>query len=455
MLFYRVNNMDFMGVIDKINTVFSDNVLIFLLLGAGIYFTVKTRFVQGRYLCEGLKNILSGSASKGGKNTVSPFAALATALAAQLGTGNIAGAGICVITGGPGAVFWMWVSSFFGMATAYLEAYFSIKTREIKNGSVNGGTVYYIRAAFPGKRGQHLCAVFSLFAMTGLGLTGVGVQANSISLSLENAFGIPLFVTGALITLLSGIIIFSGTRAVARVSEKTVPLMAFLYVSACIIVLVINIERIPAAFSLIFRSAFSPAAVRGFIAGLTIRKTLTQGIKRGLFTNEAGMGSSPFAHALSDTDCAHFQGTLGIAGVFIDTFVMFTLTAVCIITVLFVPFSGNIVPSSGIEAACLAFSSFLGNKGASAFVSLSILFFAFASVLGWNLYGKSACSYLFGKKSERLFILSSLAFVFAGSCMNSSVIWGLTDVTNTLMVLINIPALIKLVHDRGRIGKIP
>ncbi|MBE6715678.1 MAG: sodium:alanine symporter family protein [Ruminococcaceae bacterium] len=442
--------MLFVDFINRINTVFSDNVLIFLLLGAGIYFTFKSRFVQIRCLGEGIKNTFSGLREDEKNEGVSPFAALATSLAAQLGTGNIVGAGAAVITGGPGAVFWMWVSAFFGMATAYYEAYFAIKSREIKDGEIRGGAAYYINEAFTGRKGRIIASLFSLFATVGLGFTGVAVQSNSIAVSLREALNIPVIVTGMVITIISGIIIFSGTKAVTKISEKTVPLMAFLYVGACVLVLILNIEKIPAAFSLIFRSAFSADALTGCILGLTLKTTLSQGVKRGLFTNEAGMGSSPAAHALSAAPSPHYQGTLGIAGVFTDTFVMLSLTALCVIIALFVPVSGDFSSLTGSDAATLSFAVLLGKRGAAVFIALSVLFFAFASVLGWNLYGKSSCTYLFGENSEKIYIISSLAFVFFGAVMTPSLAWGITDFMNTLMVITNIPALIMLVKRDSR-----
>ena len=422
---------------------FTDIILPVALLITGIFLTVRLKFVQVRYLFQGLRNMLSRE--NGTSSGVSPFASLMSSLAAQLGTGNIVGAGSAIITGGPGAVFWMWVSAFFGMATAYSEASLSISTRKRdKNGSITGGTACYIRSAFGGRTGRILASLFSLFATIALGLTGVAVQSNSISSAMNEAFGLPFSVTGIAITLAAAFFILRGTRAVTGFAEKTIPVFGVLYTLCMVGVLIFNIKNLPEAIRLIFVCAFSPKALFGGITGVGIKEAVTQGIKRGLFTNEAGMGSSPAAHALSSSEDAHFQGTLGLAGVFIDTFLMLGITALAIITVLY---TGGNPPSSaltGSEAAALAAGSLLGTRGASVFIALSVLFFAFASVLGWNLYGKASADYLFGEKSRGIYLISSLLFTLIGAIMPVKTVWLLTDLFNTLMVLTNIPALIRL-----------
>lgn len=423
--------------------ILTDIILPVTLLVTGIFLTVKLKFVQVRYLFQGLRNMLSG---KGGKNgSISPFASLMSSLAAQLGTGNIVGAGSAIIAGGPGAVFWMWVSAFFGMATAYSEASLAIITRtRDKNGNPSGGTPYYIQYAFEGRTGKILSSLFSLFATIALGFTGVAVQSNSISFALHEAFGLPFFVTGFVITLAAAFFILRGTKAVTGFAEKTIPVFGVLYILCSLGVIIFNVKNLPEAVRLIFLSAFSPKALFGGITGIGIKEAMTQGIKRGLFTNEAGMGSSPAAHALSSSENPHFQGTLGLAGVFIDTFLMLGITALGIITVLY---TGENPPSpeiTGSEAVTLSMASIFGEKGAAMFIALSVLFFAFASVLGWNLYGKTSAAYLFGKKSQGIYMLSSLFFTFLGCIMPVKTVWLLTDAFNTLMVLTNAPALIRL-----------
>lgn len=422
---------------------FTDIILPVTLLFTGIFLTVKLNFVQVRYLFQGLRNMFKGE--NGANGGISPFASLMSSLAAQLGTGNIVGAGSAIITGGPGAVFWMWVSAFFGMATAYSEASLSIITRKRnKNGDYTGGAAYYILSAFKGKTGKMLSCLFSLFATIALGLTGVSVQSNSISVSLNEAFGLPFFITGIGITIAAAFFILRGTKAITSFAEKTIPVFGVLYTLCCVGVIIFNIKNVPEAIKLIFACAFSPRALFGGMTGIGIKEAVTGGIKRGLFTNEAGMGSSPAAHALSSSEDPHFQGTLGIAGVFIDTFLMLGITALGIITVLYTGDTPPLSTLTGSEAVTLSLGSVFGVKGASVFIALSVLFFAFASILGWNLYGRTNAVFLFGEQSERLYMLSSLLFTFLGCIMPVKTVWLLTDLFNTLMVLTNTPALLKL-----------
>ncbi len=430
-------------IICSFNETFSDKIMIIFLLGTGLIFTLRDRFPQIRYLGEGLKNTFSGLFTKEKKDGISPFSALMTSLAAQLGTGNIVGAGSAVLLGGPGAVMWMWISAFFGMATAYREAVFAQRTRIIRNGRISGGAVFYISEAYRGKTGEIIASVFAFFSMTALGFTGVAVQSNSIAVSLNEAFNIPTVFSG--IALLAGalIILSKGEKAVARLSGKTVPLMTFLYILFSLLVIIKNISFIPQAFRLIIFGAFSPSAVGGALTGISLKTVISQGVKRGLFTNEAGMGSTPCAHALADAPSPHFQGTLGIAGVFIDTFVMLSLTALSIICTVY---KNGYIPTentSGSLLVSLAFSEILGKRGAKIFIALSILFFAFASIIGWSLFGKTSAVFLFGESSERLYLISSVLFVFIGAVITDTLSWALTDMFNCFMVMINAGTLLK------------
>lgn len=431
--------------------ILTDIILPVTLTFTGIFLTVKLKFVQVRCLFQGLKNMFSKKSGKGG---ISPFRALMTSLAAQLGTGNIVGASTAIIIGGPGAVFWMWVSAFFGMATAYAEAYLGVKTRKCRaDGSFYGGAQYYITRAFSGKAAGVLSSLFSLFATAALGLTGVAVQSNSIAVALNEALSVPLWITGVALAVGAGIFIVKGPDTISSFAAKTVPPLAVIYIAGCIAVILFNVKNLPFAAGLIFRTALSPTAAAGGIAGESFRRALTQGIKKGLFTNEAGMGSTVSAHAMSNTDSAHFQGTLGIAGVFIDTFLMLSITALAVICALYkdegVP-DGNI---SGSLAVSAALSCVFTEKGAEIFVALSILFFAFASILGWSISGKVSAIYLSGEKSEKLYIASSLFFVFLGSVIPGGTVWALTDLFNTLMVLTNVPALIRLAAEKEVTGR--
>ena len=317
---------------------------------------------------------------------------------------------------------------------------------EIKelNKEAFGGAPYYIKYAFKGKKGEILSKTFSLFSLLSLGLTGIAVQANSISESLYEAMNIPLFLSGIILTTLSAAVILKGTKAVAMLSSKAIPLLALLYTLGCVAVILVNIKKLPSAFTSIFSCAFSRSAFSGSMTGIAVKTAVTVGIKRGLFTNEAGMGSTPQAHALAENVTPHFQGTLGMTGVTIDTFFMLTLTALCVICVLYPNNAAEYTALTGSEAVSLAFSTVFGQKGASVFIALSIFFFAFASILGWNIFGKSSAVFLFGKKSVMLYTLSSLLFVFLGCVFPGKLVWALTDLFNTCCVLTNVPALIKL-----------
>lgn len=423
----------------------TDILLPVTLMLTGIFLTLKLKFIQIRYLKEGIKNTLGGVFSKEKSDGISPFAALTASLGAQLGTGNIVGAGSAIITGGPGAVFWMWTAAFFGMATSYMEAVLSQKTKIKKpDGYNDGGAPFYIKEAFRGKAGRLLSGAFCVFSTAALGFTGVGVQANSISEALNEAFGMPLIISAVFLTVLSFIFLRLDKKRLTSLSEKSIPLMTVLYIIGCIAVIVKNASMLGDAFLLIFRCAFSPGAVFGATLGISVKTVISQGIKRGLFTNEAGMGSTSAAHALSDAPSPHHQGTMGIAGVFIDTFLMLTLTALAVICVLYKNPSSDIMLLSGSEAVSLAFSDVFGIKGASVFIASSVTLFAFASIIGWSTFGKTSCIYIFGEKSRKIYSLSSLLFVFIGACIPSDFIWNLTDIFNAFMVFTNVPALIKL-----------
>lgn len=432
--------MLFCNLLNSFSGLFTDVILVAVLLSAGIFLSVKTKFVQLRCLKEGIRNTFSGLFSRNKKDGISPFSALSTSLAAQLGTGNIIGAGSAVLTGGPGALFWIWVSAFFGMATAYCEAFFAQRTKE--KGETPGAQ-QYIKYAFKGKSGELMSSGFSLCAMCALGFTGVAVQSNSIAFTASEGMGISPFITAVPLTLLSAFVITKGNGFITRLAEKTVPSVAGLYFAVCTGVIILNIKYLPRAVYLIFTGAFYPQALSGAITGLSLKTVISQGIKRGLFTNEAGMGSTATIHALSDAPSPHYQGTLSLAGVFTDTFVMMTLTATGIICVLFsrpLDFS-SLSPS---DAVSLAFSSLLGEKAADIFLFISVSFFAFASIAGWSLSGRSAAFSVFGEKCRGIYLFSSLLFVFAGCLIPSATVWRLTDIFNTLMVLTNVPSLIKL-----------
>ena len=438
-------------IVQTINAYLSDYILIILLIGAGLYFTIRTRFVQVRCFGEGMRKVFGNLNMNGGKQKsgLSSFQALTTAIAAQVGTGNIVGACGAILIGGPGAIFWMWIIAFFGMATIYAEAVLAQKTRVVHaDGSVAGGPVYYIKTAFKGKFGTFLAGFFAVAIILALGFMGCMVQSNSISAACNTAFGIPAWATGLIISLLAALIFIGGLQRIGAVTEKLVPIMATLYFIGGIIVLVIRAKYIPETFGMIFKYAFQPNAIIGGTIGFAIKQAISQGAKRGLFSNEAGMGSTPHAHAMANVKAPHDQGVVAMIGVFIDTFIVLTITALVVISTLY---AGNGVLASGAadgvnkaNMAQLAFGSVFGSGAGSGFVAICLLFFAFSTIIGWNLFGRINMNYLFGKKSNLIYSVIAIAFIFLGSLLSNDLVWELTDMFNNIMVIPNVIALIAL-----------
>ena len=348
-----ITEASFLSAVQTINEYLSNYVLVFLLLGVGIWYTIKTKFVQIRCFKEGWNRVFGNISLNGKKGSggMSSFQALATAIAAQVGTGIIVGVAGAILTGGPGAVFWMWVISFFGMATIYAEATLAQETRVVgEDGSIKGGPVYYITAVFKGRFGKFLAGFFATAIILALGFMGCMVQSNSIGATMETAFGIQSWVVGLVLVAICAFIFLGGVQRLASVTEKVVPLMAAVFLFGGLIVLAVRIKYIPETFALIFRYAFEPQAIIGGGFGYAIKLAISQGAKRGLFSNEAGMGSTPHAHALANVKNPHEQGTVAIIGVFIDMFVILTLNALVIISTLY---AGN-GPLSGRGAAALS-----------------------------------------------------------------------------------------------------
>ena len=446
-----------LAIVQKINFYLSDYILIALLLGTGLFFTVKTRFVQVRYFPEAMKKAFGGIKFKGGKQKggLSSFQALATAIAAQVGTGNIVGACGAILVGGPGAIFWMWIIAFFGMATIYAEAVLAQETKIVnEDGSVEGGPVYYIQKAFKGKLGKVLAVFFAIAIILALGFMGSMVQSNSIGATFSEAFGVPSWAVGIVVALVAGFIFVGGANRIASVTEKLVPIMACLYLVGGLAVLAINFKNVPEAFVMIFKYAFTPNAIIGGSIGAAIKTAISQGAKRGLFSNEAGMGSTPHAHALAKVEKPHDQGVIAMAGVFIDTFIVLTMTALVVISTLYA--GGGILASGSAEGvskanmAQLAFGEAFGTSAGSMFIAICLLFFAFSTIISWNLFGKINVVYLFGKKSEKIYAVIAVIFTFLGSCLSNDLVWELTDMFNQLMVLPNALALLAL---SGVVGK--
>ncbi len=438
-------------IVQKINAYLSDYILIVLLIGCGLFFTIKTKFVQIRCFGEGMRQVFGNVSLNGKKHEsgMSSFQAVTTAIAAQVGTGNIVGACGAILIGGPGAIFWMWIIAFFGMATIYAEAILAQKTRVTKeDGSVHGGPVYYIKTAFKGKFGSFLAGFFAIAITLALGFMGCMVQSNSIGETCQNAFGIPSWIIGLVITTLAAVIFLGGVKRLASVTEKLVPVMAVLYLIGGIIVLIARVKYVPETFGMIFKYAFEPNAIIGGSLGYALKTAISQGVKRGLFSNEAGMGSTPHAHALANVENPHKQGVAAMIGVFIDTFVVLTMTALVVISTLYAgngPLAGGSADGiSKTNMAQLAFSNIFGTGLGNAFVAIALLFFAFSTILSWNLFGKINVQYLFGKKATVVYTIIALVFIFLGSILSNDLVWELTDMFNNLMVIPNVIGLIGL-----------
>ena len=437
-------------VVCTINTYLSNYVLLILLIGTGLFFSIRTRFVQVRCFGEGWKRLFGNFSLKGGAHGggMSSFQALATAIAAQVGTGNIVGACGALLVGGPGALFWMWIIAFLGMATNYAEAVLAIKTRIVDgDGAVHGGPVYYIKTAFKGKFGSFLAGFFAVAIILSLGFMGCMVQSNSIAGTMNTAFGIPVWAVGIAVCIVAGIIFIGGVTRLAATTEKLVPIMAVIYIVGGLIVIIANASHLPETFALIFGCAFNPSAeVGGVTFGLIA--AITQGAKRGLFSNEAGMGSTPHAHALADVKNPHEQGVVAMIAVFIDTIIVVTITGLVVISTMY---TGDGAIAQGLwdgldktNLAQVAFGTLFGGNIGAIFVAVCLLFFAFSTILSWNLFAKINVEYLFGKKAILPFTIIALIFIFLGSILSNDLVWELQDMFNQLMVLPNAIALIAL-----------
>lgn len=426
------------NVVNWLNAVLWDFLLIVLLCGTGIFFTFKLKFIQIRKFVPGMKMLFGNFSLHGkeGEKGLSSFQALATAIAAQVGTGNIAGAATAIAAGGPGAIFWMWLSAFFGMATIYAEAVMAQKTRKEVNGEYLGGPVYYIKHIFKGKFGSFLATFFSVAIIIALGFAGQMVQSNSIGVSFQTAFGIKPIYVGIVVAVVAGIIFIGGIKRIARFTEKIVPIMAILYIVGSVTILAMNPAGFVDAFRQIFIGAFNPQAVMGGALGVTIKQAITYGVKRGLFSNEAGMGSTPHAHATAEVKHPSDQGVIAMMGLFIDTFVILTMTALVIVS------TGSLSTGlTGSELAQSAFSSGFGSFG-NIFIAICMLFFAFTTIVGWYYFGEVNVRSLLGDKFVKPFAVLVLVCIVIGSTLKVDLVWNLSDVFNGLMVLPNLIALL-------------
>ena len=426
----------------KVNDVLTGSVLIIALVGIGLLFTFKLGFIQIRGFKDGWNRTFGGLFSKkgdAGKDGMSSFQALATAIAAQVGTGNIAGAATAIAVGGPGAIFWMWISAFLGMSTIFAEAVMAQKFKQVSDdGTVTGGPVYYIRAAFKGTFGKVLAAIFAVLIIFALGFMGNAVQSNSIAASWNTAFGIPKIAMGIFVAVVSLFVFTGGMKRIAKVTELIVPIMAAFYIVGSLIVIFANVTAIPAAFHDIIIGAFKPAAVAGGAMGATLKLAVQKGVARGLFSNEAGMGSTPHAHAVAKVNHPVEQGFVAMIGVFIDTFVILNLTALVIITT-----GSRTSGFTGAELSQYAFSTLYGKFG-EIFIAICMLFFAFSTIIGWYFFGEANIRYLFGAKAVKIYSIIVCICVALGSLQEVDLVWNMADCFNSMMVIPNAIALVAL-----------
>lgn len=431
----------FTAAIEQASDILWNSLLLFLLVGTGVFFTIRLRGVQLRRFGEGFHRVFGNFTLRGKKaddQGMSSFQALATAIAAQVGTGNITGCATALVSGGPGALFWVWVSAFFGMATIYAEAVLAQRYRTTVNGKVTGGPAYYIRAAFKGTFGKVLAGVFSVLIILALGFMGNMVQSNSIGDAFHNAFGMSHLAVGIVVAVIAAFIFLGGVQRIAAVTEKIVPIMAAFYIVGCVVILVMNYKVLPNAFTQIFVLAFNPQAMAGGVAGVTVQQAMRFGVARGLFSNEAGMGSTPHAHALAKVNHPREQGAVAILGVFIDTFVVLTLTGLVLIT-------SGLIPEglTGTALTQAAFSQAFGGFG-PVFIAICMFFFAFSTIIGWYFFGQSNFKALFGEKALPVYSLIVVVFILVGSTLKVDLVWAMADFFNGLMAVPNLLALLAL-----------
>lgn len=434
-------------LVQSANSVLWGPVLLLLLCGTGIWYTVRLRFIQVRKFGEACKLVFGHMRFRGGERKtgeMTPFQSLATAIAAQVGTGNLTGAATALVSGGPGAIFWMWVSAFFGMATIYAEATLAqtYKTT-LPDGEVTGGPVYYIRQAFKGTFGKILAAAFALFIILALGFMGNMVQSNSIGSAFAEVFSsrninIPPVIVGILLAVFASFIFIGGTKRLGAFVEKVVPFMAAMYVIGGLVLIVLNIAHLPRVLETIVVCAFRPSAMGGGALGITVQQAIRYGVARGLFSNEAGMGSTPHAHARAAAKNPHEQGLTAMISVFIDTFIVLNMTVFAVL-------STDVLATGkgGIALTQAAFSTVYGSFG-DIFVAICLLFFAFSTILGWHFFGAVNVKYLFGDFAVKVYSCIVIVCIIVGSTLKVNLVWELSDFFNGMMVIPNALALLAL-----------
>lgn len=432
--------MELLSLINqKINSFVWGPVMLILLVGTGIFLTIATKCFQISHIAVWVKSTF-GSLTKKQKQTdnITPFQAVTTALASTVGTGNIAGVATAIVSGGPGAIFWMWLSAFFGMMTKYAEVVLAVKFREKdKNGIHYGGPMYYLEKGLRLKWLAVIFSVFGIFATFGIGNMA---QVNSLSTVLYANFGVPLFVSGIVVAIFVSLVIIGGIKRIARVTEMIVPIMAIFYFVGSVIVLLINFNKIHSAFMTIFESAFSFKSLGGGVMGYAVMRAMRYGIARGVFSNEAGLGSAPMAHAASNINNPVKQGLWGIFEVFVDTIVICSLTALVVLT-------SGLYANTNLEGAALtsaAFSSALSSFGGK-FVAISVIFFAFSTIIGWSYYGENCMKYLFKNNViPRIYKVIFICVIIIGANMKLALAWDISDTFNGLMAMPNLIGILLL-----------
>jgi AGCS family alanine or glycine:cation symporter len=411
-------------------------VMLVLLLGTGLYLSLGLGFMTLRRIPRAIGLLLRGRKGEG-EGDISPFSALMTSLSATIGTGNIGGVAVAIAVGGPGALFWMWVTALVGMATKYAEAVCAVRFREQdERGNFSGGPMYYIENGLH-KRWHWLAVAFAIFGgLAGFGLANT-VQSNSVSQVLFDEFAVPPLVTGIVLMTLVAAVILGGIRRIAHVASVLVPFMAVTYVLMSLLVILANIEQVPAAFATIISSAFTPTSAVGGFAGATVWAALRQGVARGIFSNEAGLGSAPIAHAAARTDQPVEQGMIAMLGTFIDTIIVCTMTGLVIVIM-------DVWPSgvSGASLTTMAFSNAL--PGGEYIVSIGLCLFAFTTMLGWSFYGERCVVFLFGARAILPFRIAWVLAVPVGTVVELNLVWLIADTLNAFMAIPNLVALVLL-----------
>lgn len=431
--------MDLISFVRAFNDVLWNNFLMYALLCVGIFYTVYLGFPQVRHLALAFKYAFGGvfkKREKGDAANVNSFQALATAVAAQVGTGNIGGVATAIAMGGMGAIFWMWVSALLGMGTIFSEAVLAQKYKEVRHGEVVGGPAFYIHH---GLKSKVLACFFSVALIFALSFVGNMVQANSISLGITSAFNVSPYVVGALIAALVALVIVGGQRRITSIAELVVPFMALVYILGSIVILFMFSDQIVPVFKAIFTEAFSLKSAAGGAAGTVMRYAIRYGVARGLFSNEAGMGSTPHAHALANVKDPSIQGFVAMAGVFVDTMLICTATALVIMVT--GAYKDGSLQSVAITQA--AFQHAFGNTGL-VFLAVSLFFFAFTTIMGWYIFGEMNVRYLIGYRGVKPFRLLVIVCIFVGSVFTANLVWEMADTFNGMVVIPNLFALIAL-----------